>query len=81
MELKNIYPEVWEIVENEKTKISKKAYDVLDKGGIAGIVSYYNVFWFESYQFGNDCPNYIYNYLIKLIERKLHLKYAYTENK
>lgn len=73
--MKSIYNDVMEILKEEKSKIAKKALDVLNTEGIAGIVEYNGTFWFESYQYGNDCPNYIYKYLIKIIKRKLKLKY------
>lgn len=77
----NLYPDVMALLRKEKTKISKKAYEVLNREGIAGIVSSeYGNFWFESYTYGNDCPQYVYDYLIKFIKRKLKLKYLYDED-
>ena len=75
--MKTIYDIVKNLLEKETTKISKKALDILDREEIANIVEYNNKFWFESYSFGNNCPNYIYKYLIKFIKRKLHLEYLY----
>ena len=73
----SIYSEVINLLKNEKTKISKKALEILDKEGIANITKKNNCFWFESYYMGNDCPNYIYDYLTRFIKRKLNLKYLY----
>ena len=73
--MKSIYNEVMNLLENETTKISKKAFDVLNKEGIADIVEKDGVFWFESYSSGNDCPDYIYKYLIRFIKRKIKLEY------
>lgn len=75
--MKSIYRIVMELLKNETTKISQKAYEILNKAGIANIIEYNNVFWFESYSFGNECPNYIYDYLIKFIKRKMSLNYLY----
>lgn len=76
--MKSIYSDVMDLLEKEKTKISKQALDVLSREGIAGIISYNGKFWFESYSIGNDCPNYIYDYLIKLITRKIGITYLYS---
>ena len=64
--MKTIYNTVMNLLEKETTKISKKALDILDREEIANIVEYNNKFWFESYSFGNNCPNYIYKYLINI---------------
>lgn len=74
----SICSEVMNLLEKETTKISSKAYEVLNREGIADIVKNDNRFWFESYTIGNDCPNYIYDYLGRFIERKLGLKYLYN---
>lgn len=79
--MNSIYYKVMCLVENETTKISQKAYDVLDAEGIADIIEKDGVFWFESYIQGNNCPDYIYDYLIKFVKRKLKLKYLYDEVK
>ena len=76
--MNSIYSKVMNLLENETTKISKKAYDVLNAEGIADIVKCNNKFWFESYCIGNDCPDYIYDYLIKFIKRKFCLEYLYN---
>ena len=72
--MKNIYNDVMEMLKEEKSKISKKAFDILDEERIAGIIEKDGAFWFEGYQYG-DCPKYIYEYLIKFIKRKFNLKY------
>ena len=76
--MSSIYYTVINLLDKEATKISKKALEVLAREGIANIVEKNNKFWFESYSIGNDCPNYIYEYLIKFIKRKLHLEYLYN---
>ena len=76
--MNSIYNRVMELLKSETTKISKKALYVLEGEGIANIVQKNGSFWFESYCMGNDCPNYIYDYLIKFIERNLSLKYLYN---
>ena len=73
--MKNIYNDVMEMLKEEKSKISKKAFGILDEERIAGIIENDGIFWFEGYQYGNDCPKYIYEYLIKFIKRKFNLKY------
>lgn len=76
--MNSIYYKVMCLVENETTKISQKAFDILNAEGIADIIeSNHGTFWFEYYILGNDCPQYIYDYLIKFIKRKLKLKYLY----
>lgn len=79
--MNSIYNKVMNLLKNEKTKISNKAYDVLNREGIADIVQKNNVFWFESYIIGNNCPDYIYEYLIRFIKRKLCLEYLYNHIK
>lgn len=73
--MKSIYSDVMEGLKNEKTKIAQKAINILEEERITGIVEKDGVFWFESHQYGNDCPQYIYEYLIKFIKRKFDLKY------
>ena len=78
--MKSIYSEVMSMIENETTKISEKAFEVLNKEGIANIIiNENNVFWFESYSCGNNCPQNIYDYLKKFIKRKFNAKYLYEE--
>lgn len=78
--MKSIYNEVMDMVANETTKISEKAFEVLNKEGIADItINGNNVFWFESYSYGNDCPQNIYDYLKRFIKRKFNAKYLYEE--
>ena len=73
--MKSIYNDVMKALKEEETKIAQKAFNVLDDERIAGIVEKDGVFWFEAYQSGNDCPQYIYEYLIKFIKRKFGIKY------
>lgn len=77
MHIKYLETQLYADLQDEKTKIAKKALDVLDRNGIAGIQNNGDVFWFESYSRGNDCPKYIYDYLKKYIRRKYRLKYLY----
>lgn len=71
----SIYMKVYDMVSNEKTKIGARAFDVLDREGIADIICRDGVFWFEHYQIGNDCPNAVYDYLIRFIKRNFGVKY------
>ena len=62
---KNIEYEIFEKLENATTKIAQKVFDVLNREGIAGIIAdtRNNVFWFEYYSSGNNCPAYVYQWL------------------
>ena len=71
----SIYMNVYDMVSNEKTKIGARAFDVLNREGIADIICCNDVFWFEHYQIGNDCPNAVYDYLIRFIKRNFCVKY------
>ena len=75
----SLIPELYEKLEKATTKIARKAFNVLNREGIANIVAdtKNNVFWFESYTMGNDCPNYIYEWLKKYIKREYGFKYLY----
>ena len=75
--MNNIYGQVFEMVEKETTKIGKKTFNVLNEEGIAGIIEDNGTFWFESYSYGNNCPNIVYDYLIRFIKRKFKLRYLY----
>ena len=75
--MKSIYNQVMELVESEKTNISKRAFEILNGEGIADIVEHDGIFWFESYVIGNDCPGVIHNYLKQFIKRKMGLNYLY----
>lgn len=78
--MKSIYSEVMSMIENETTKISKKAFNVLNREGIADIIiNENNMFWFESYSYGNDCSQVVYDYLKRFIKRKFNVKYLYEE--
>lgn len=77
MHIKYLETQLYADLQDEKTKIAKKAWDVLDRNGIKGIQNNGDVFWFESYSYGNDCPQYIYDYLKKYIRRKYKLQYLY----
>lgn len=73
--MNSIYINVYDMVANEKTKIGTKAFNILDREGIADIVSRDGVFWFEFYTVGNNCPNDVYDYLVKFIKRNFGIKY------
>lgn len=75
--MRSIESEIFGMLEKENTKIGRKAFDVLNRGGIAGIIQKEDIFWFESWQIGNDCPKAVYNYLKRFIKRKFNLKYLY----
>ena len=64
-------------LENATTKIAQKIYDVLNREGIPGIIVKDNVFWFEYYSIGNNCPAYVYKWLKKYIKRKYGYNYLY----
>ena len=76
---KNIEYEIFEKLENATTKIAQKVYDVLNSEGIAGIIAdtRNNVFWFEHYSSGNNCPAYVYQWLKKYIKREYGYNYLY----
>lgn len=76
-ETKSIYEDVYNMLKDEKTKIAKKAFDILNKEGIAGIIESDGVFWFEYYSMGNSCPEQVYNYLVRFIKKNFNLKYLY----
>lgn len=75
----SLVPELYEKLKKATTKSAQKAFNVLDREGIANIVidTKSNIFWFESYTMGNNCPNYIYEWLIKYIKREYGFKYLY----
>lgn len=75
--MRSMIEQLYADLQDEKFKIAQKALDVLNREGIAGIVTDGTVFWFESYVRGNDCPKYIYDYLKKYIRRKYKLQYLY----
>lgn len=79
--MKSIYSELFCLLKNETTKISKRAYDVLNSEGIADILQNDGVFWFETYISGNICTDEIYSYLKKFIKRKMKLEYLYDLTK
>ena len=76
---KNIEYEIFEKLENATTKIAQKVVDVLNREGIAGIIAdtRNNVFWFEYYSSGNNCPAYAYEWLKKYIKREYGYNYLY----
>lgn len=76
---KNIEYEIFEKLENATTKIAQKVFDVLNREGIAGIIAdtRNNVFWFEYYSSGNNCPEYVYQWLKKYIKREYGYNYLY----
>lgn len=71
--------EIYKKLENVTTKIAQKVFNVLDRGDIYGIVAdtKRNIFWFESFTYGNDCPNYAYDWLKKYIKREYGYDYLY----
>lgn len=75
--MKHLEYEIFAQLENSTTKIAQKVYDVLSREGIAGIIVKDNVFWFEHYSRGNDCPAYVYEWLKKYIKRKYGYDYLY----
>lgn len=75
--MKHLEYEIFAQLENATTKIAQKVYDVLNREGIPGIIVKDNVFWFEHYSRGNDCPAYVYEWLKKYIKRKYGYDYLY----
>ena len=68
---KSIYPEIYEYYDkNRKTKIGNKVFNVLNEEGIAGIILYGDIFWFESYAIGNRCSQDVYEHIKKTLRRK-----------
>ena len=76
---KNIEYEIFEKLENATTKIAQKVFDILNREGIAGIIAdtRNNVFRFEQYSSGNNCPEYVYQWLKKYIKREYGYNYLY----
>ena len=79
--MKSIYNEVLHMLQFEDTKIGQRALHILDTESIADIIKKDNTFWFESYVNGNNCPQYIYDYLKKFIKRKFEFNYLYDNSK
>lgn len=75
--MRSMIEQLYADLQDEKFKIARKAWDVLDREGIADIMTDGKVFWFESYVRGNGCPKYIHEYLKKYIRRKYKLQYLY----
>lgn len=77
--IKNLEYEIFAKLENATTKIATKVYDVLSREGIAGIIAdtQSNVFWFECYSAGNNCPKCVYDWLKKYIKREYGYDYLY----
>lgn len=75
--MKHLEYEIFEKLENATTKIAQKVFDVLNREGIAGIIVKDNVFWFEHYLSGNNCPAYVYEWLKKYIKREYGYVYLY----
>lgn len=77
MQERYLLDEVFADLQKEKTKIAKKAFDILNHDGIAGIDTKGSIFWFEYWARCNDCPQYVYDYLKRFIRRKYGLTYLY----
>lgn len=58
------------------TKIAKSVYDALDREAIADIILDGNIFWFESYNAGNNWNNAQHDWLVKYLRGKGY-KYLY----
>ena len=69
-----ITPELIKALKAEKTKTAAKVLAWLDYDRL-NIIKYENRFWLEKTWIEFDIPNYIYNYLISFIGRKMGLKY------
>ena len=77
--MKHLEYEISKKLENATTKIAQKVYTILNREGIAGIIAdtRNNVFWFERYSSGNNCPAYVYEWLKKYIKREYGYAYLY----
>lgn len=75
----SIICDVYDDLKSETTKISQKAFDVLNREDIANIIANGKYFWFEFYSMGNNCPQYIYDYLKRFIKRKYGYTYLYDK--
>lgn len=71
----SIEDKLYNDLQYESTRIGQKAFDVLDRQDIAGIITDGKYFWFESWD--NDCPQSVYDYLKRYIKRKYGLEYLY----
>ena len=74
---KSIESDVYNALKDVKTKIGQKAFNVLDREDIAGIISDGDNFWFEESQQGNRCSKEVKNYLIRFIKKYFGLNYLY----
>ena len=68
--MKSIYGELFNHYKNQKTKIGQKVFDVLNREGIKNVIVDGNIFWFEFYTYGNNCPEYVYNHIKKHLEKQ-----------
>lgn len=68
--MKNIYSELYNYYKEEKSKIGKRVFNVLNREGIAGIILDNNVFWFESYSIGNSCPKVVYEHIKNYLRKQ-----------
>lgn len=77
MQDKNIFWQVWDLLELENTKIAKKTLDELDEERIFGIYVIRNdVFYFENNRY-NSLTDKCYDYLIKFIKKHFNIRYLY----
>jgi len=80
MNYKTLTQELWQHVENDKTKQGQKVYNVLNRDLLNDVILNGDVFWIETTSQIFSIPNYAYNYIIKWGE-KLGYTYIYNLNK
>jgi hypothetical protein len=79
MTTKYITSDLWNEVEQGKTKIAKKVYQVMNEDNFSVILDR-DVFWFEKTWSGARMPEYCYKYAIKFY-KKFGYKYLYEFSK
>lgn len=77
MGTKNILPDYWEYIENNRhKKLYERIWKQLNKDRLNSIQLDDNVFWIETMAFTSPMPNYVYEH-IKKWGRKQGYKYIY----
>lgn len=79
MKTKHITSLLWDKVENSKTKIAKRVYDVMNADTFSVILDG-DVFYFEKTASYMSIPDYCYDYAVRFY-KKLGYKYLYDLGK
>lgn len=62
------------------TKIAARVFNALNKDILNGIVVDGDIFWMESVSATRTIPNFVHDYIIRMIKNKYGLKYLYDNN-